>query len=68
MNWKESESNKFINHSIFQIHGTNDFIIPFYKKENKNTSQFLVKNGGHFMILTHAEEVNNYIERILDNV
>ncbi|AFM03242.1 hypothetical protein Fleli_0782 [Bernardetia litoralis DSM 6794] len=61
--WEKKEENNANKNSIFKIHGTNDLIIPFCK--NKNTNQFLIKNGGHFMILTHSKEINNLIKEIL---
>lgn len=67
MNWKinsnKKEENKLNKHSIFKIHGTKDLIIPCSK--NENTNQFLIRTGGHFMILTHADQINDYIKTIL---
>ncbi len=67
MNWKinsnRKEENKLNKNSIFKIHGTKDLIIPFYK--NETTNQFLIENGGHFMVLTHSKEINDYIKIIL---
>lgn len=64
LNWQPKNENDNTANSIFKIHGTNDLIIPFSKNEN----QFIIKNGGHFMILTHSEEINHCIEKILENL
>jgi pimeloyl-ACP methyl ester carboxylesterase len=65
LTWK-SKNDRSTTNSIFKIHGTNDLIVPHSK--NKMTNQFLIKNGGHFMILTHSEEVNTCIEGILESL
>jgi pimeloyl-ACP methyl ester carboxylesterase len=62
--WKEEDKNRLNKNSIFKIHGTNDLIIP----SSENTNQLVIKNGGHFMILTHSEKINTYIEEILESV
>ena len=64
MNWSTKNENKLIINSIFKIHGTNDLIIPHSK--NNISNQFLTKGGGHFMILTHSEEVNTILKEILE--
>lgn len=63
LTWK-SNKDKSTTNSIFKIHGTNDLIIP----KSKQANQFLIDNGGHFMILTHSEEINSCIEDILKNL
>lgn len=65
LNWKKESSQIKANY-IFRIHGTNDLIIP--NSKNKTAKQFLINNGGHFMILTHSEEINNRIKEILENL
>ncbi|WP_375561854.1 hypothetical protein ACE193_04700 [Bernardetia sp. OM2101] len=62
----ENNNHKTLTNSIFRIHGTNDLILPYSK--DKITNQFLIKNGGHFMILTHSEEVNNRLKEILKSL
>ncbi len=63
MNWKSK--NDTITNSIFKIHGTNDLIIPHSKNK---TNHFLIDNGGHFMILTHSNEINNRIKEIVKSL
>ena len=68
LKWQHKEkSNRVITNSIFRIHGTNDLVIPFSTKRlNKN--DFLIENGGHFMILTHSNEINILIKEIIENL
>ncbi|WP_338792854.1 hypothetical protein [Bernardetia sp. MNP-M8] len=68
LKWQHKEkSNRVITNSIFRIHGTNDLVIPFSTKRlNKN--DFLIENGGHFMILTHSNEINILIKEIIENI
>jgi pimeloyl-ACP methyl ester carboxylesterase len=48
---------------LFQIHGDVDRILPLMNKDNVN----VIKDGGHFMILNKATEVNNVLEKILSS-
>ena len=57
INWK----NDWEHPEIFHIHGDRDNLFPI--KYVKPT--FVVKNGGHFMIMNRAEEVSYYINDIL---
>lgn len=44
-------------HSLFHIHGENDKIFPLpYTHPHK-----VVANAGHFMVLTHAQEISNIL-------
>lgn len=61
MNWKDKPTRQNKPSSIFKIHGTNDWILPA-----PQNCQFLIQNGGHFMILTDTKEINEHIEKILD--
>ncbi|WP_338768749.1 hypothetical protein WAF17_08440 [Bernardetia sp. ABR2-2B] len=63
LNW-ENNDKKIISDVIFKIHGTNDLVIPFSTKK-LNATHFMIEDGGHFMILTHSDEVNNHIKFIL---
>jgi pimeloyl-ACP methyl ester carboxylesterase len=45
--------------NITHIHGTNDHILP--SKE----ANYLIKDGGHFMIVNRASEVSKIIHKIL---
>ena len=57
VNWR----NDFMHPAIFQIHGDNDKMFPI-----KNLSpSYIVKGGGHFMIMNKAEEVSAYVNSIL---
>ncbi len=44
------------------IHGSKDKIIP-YKKQAK--IDFLIRGGGHKMLMTHAEEINLILKQVL---
>jgi pimeloyl-ACP methyl ester carboxylesterase len=52
--WKNEE----INNQITHIHGDNDKILPF---KNIHSVDFKIKNGGHFMILNKATEMNKIL-------
>ena len=57
VNWR----NDFMHPSIFHIHGDNDKMFPI-----KNLlPSYIVKGGGHFMIMNKAEEVSAYVNSIL---
>lgn len=56
VNWQ----NKFVPHNCIHIHGTNDRILPF---KNIKTD-FVIKNGGHFMTVNKAKE----LEKIIHNL
>ncbi len=57
VNWR----NNFLHPSIFHIHGDADKMFPI-----KNLSpNYIVKGGGHFMIMNKADEVSTYINSIL---
>jgi pimeloyl-ACP methyl ester carboxylesterase len=47
---------------IFQIHGDNDKLFPLKLQK----SEFIVKNGGHFMVYENAEVVSSIINSILE--
>lgn len=54
--WKKPESNS----EIIRIHGTKDKVISA-----KGQKTYLVKNGGHFMIVDMADEVSRIINEEL---
>lgn len=57
INWENK--NKLNN--IFHLHGTRDRILPikFLK------SDYLIENGGHFMTLSHSEEISKILNKAL---
>lgn len=57
VNWR----NDFLHPTIFHIHGDNDKMFPI-KKLSPN---YIVKGGGHFMIMNKAAEVSAYVNSIL---
>lgn len=48
--------------NVFHIHGTNDKIFPFTNVKMHAT----IQDGGHFMIMNKAEEVNEILKRELN--
>lgn len=46
---------------IFQIHGPHDRVIPAKYVE----PDVLLPSGGHLINLTHADEVNAFIEKVI---
>ena len=57
VNWR----NDFKHPSLFHIHGDNDNMFPI----KKLFPTYVVKGGGHFMIMNKAAEVSTYINSIL---
>lgn len=55
--WKQKEKMPQVAH----IHGTADLIFPI----SSCKPDYIIKNGGHFMIVTHAKSVSNCIQTIL---
>ncbi|MCZ4245755.1 alpha/beta fold hydrolase [Pedobacter punctiformis] len=49
--------------NLYHIHGTNDKIFPIKKVE----PDFVIKNGGHFMVYQNAEEISTLINTLLIN-
>jgi pimeloyl-ACP methyl ester carboxylesterase len=46
---------------LIHIHGSNDHLLPYkYVK-----ADYIVKNGGHLMVMNKAEEVNSILEKVL---
>jgi pimeloyl-ACP methyl ester carboxylesterase len=56
LQWK----NKFIPENLIHIHGDKDRIIPI-KGVKPN---FIIKGAGHFMTVTHAQEVEKLLQEI----
>lgn len=57
VNWK----NKQLHENLFQIHGTNDKLLPITKSDNV----IAIKNGGHLMVLDKAKQVSEALHRII---
>lgn len=55
-------NNKTIPENIFHIHGSNDKIFPF----DNVKMDAIIHEGGHFMIMNKAEEVNEILKRELN--
>jgi len=46
---------------LVHIHGSNDHLLPFrYVK-----ADYMIKNGGHLMVMNKAEEVNSILQKVL---
>lgn len=56
-NWKQKEKMPQVAH----IHGTADLVFPI----SNCKPDYIIKNGGHFMIVTHAKSVSKCIQTIL---
>lgn len=59
LNWR----NNWQPPAIYQVHGDADRIFPIYNM----SPDYTIKNGGHFMIMNKAAEVNEALQRILAN-
>jgi pimeloyl-ACP methyl ester carboxylesterase len=60
INWE----NKYELTNVFHVHGTHDRILPIkFVKSNSN-----IKNGGHFMTLSHAQEISEILNKALKGV
>ena len=66
MDWAINEVFKWRNDwqppNLFHIHGDADRIFPI----NKIAPTYIIKDGGHFMIMNKAAEVNAALQRILE--
>jgi pimeloyl-ACP methyl ester carboxylesterase len=51
--------NKTVVDHIVQIHGSKDRIL------NSQTADFIIEGGGHFMVVTRAEEVSYIVSNVL---
>lgn len=57
INWK----NEWLPKDIIHIHGGNDHIFPL-----KNIkANYIIADGGHFMIMNRSQKVNSILEKIL---
>ena len=46
---------------LIHIHGSNDHLLPYkYVK-----ADYIIKNGGHLMVMNKADEVNTILEKVL---
>lgn len=59
LNWKATKNNL----TTVRIHGDNDRVLPI----TGFMPDYLVKYGGHFMIVTHAGEISEIIRREILN-
>lgn len=57
LNWQ----NEFVPQNLIHIHGTNDKLLPF----RYVTADYVVRGGGHFMLLHQHQEVSKYLVAIL---
>ena len=57
LNWQ----NEFVPQNMIHIHGTNDKLLPF----RYVTADYVVRGGGHFMLLHQHQEVSKYLVAIL---
>jgi hypothetical protein len=58
VNWKRNSSPK----NIIRIHGNKDRVLPIINFK----PGYLVKNGGHFMVVNRADEISKILERELN--
>jgi len=61
LSWKNQE----IPENIIHIHGTADQVLPIKKIVNCN---YKIKDGTHFMIVNRAQEINEIINKELENL
>ncbi|MEE2641427.1 MAG: alpha/beta hydrolase [Planctomycetota bacterium] len=54
---------------IVQIHGSRDPVFPINRIEKAagNSVVYPISNGGHVPTMSHADEVNNILQKVLDN-
>ena len=57
VNWK----NEWIPENLAHIHGGRDHIFPI----RNIRADYVIPDGGHFMIMNRATEVNTFIKKIL---
>jgi pimeloyl-ACP methyl ester carboxylesterase len=57
LNWK----NEIIINNLVHIHGAKDRVFPI----RKITPDFIIKNGGHFMIVNQADKISNLLTEII---
>lgn len=57
VHWKQTETV-----SVVRIHGCSDRVLPISKKKQYD---FLIRNGGHFMTVTHSNEISECLAQIL---
>lgn len=60
LNWKNNDCPS----NVIHIHGSNDRIFPVKKLK----PDVIISNGGHFMIINKANEINSKIIEILERV
>ena len=54
-NWR----NKELLPNMITIHGTHDRIFP------KQKADYMVENGGHFMVVSHAREISRFLKKAI---
>ena len=63
--WALGQISRWQNKEIFEphlhIHGSQDRIFP----SNLTQADYLIKGGGHFSIITHADEINQLLKKEL---
>jgi len=57
LHWK----NRFIPGNLIHIHGDKDRIIPIKRLK----TSIVIKGAGHFMTVTHSQEVEKLLEEML---
>ncbi|EJP15850.1 hypothetical protein LEP1GSC080_1201 [Leptospira interrogans str. FPW2026] len=55
--------NQYTQNEIVHIHGDKDKLFPVRSIKNA----FIIKNGGHFMILNKSDEISSKLKEILEN-
>lgn len=59
---RKSKFNNKLDTEIYNILGTKDEMVQFWKLPNNN---FHIKNGGHLIVYENAEEINSILKKIL---
>lgn len=57
-NWK----NKTIPPNVYHIHGTADMVLPYQFVH----ADYNIQNGNHFMLINKAKEVNDILEKLIE--
>lgn len=64
--WALGQISRWQNEEIFEphlhIHGGKDRIFP----ANLTQADYVIKGGGHFLVVTHAEEINQLLKKELE--
>ena len=57
LKWKKTSSDK----EVIRVHGTKDYVLPI----TNFTPDYIVKQGGHLMVMNRAEEVSRILNEVV---